>query len=83
MNAGSASWLCLAAFASTISTTIACITAAAAATAFSDVVADSIVVELARASPGATEGALQSLCWWVLTVVYQQATCQQAMFCVV
>jgi hypothetical protein len=61
--AGSASWLCLAAFASTIPATIACMTAAAAATAFSDVVADSIVVELARASPGATEGALQSLCW--------------------
>jgi hypothetical protein len=35
---------------------VACVTAAAAATAFSDVVADSIVVELARASPGATEG---------------------------
>ncbi|KAF6259824.1 BT1 family-domain-containing protein [Scenedesmus sp. NREL 46B-D3] len=60
---GSASWLCLAAFASTIPATVACITAAAAATAFSDVVADSIVVELARVSPGATEGALQSLCW--------------------
>eukprot|EP00878_Enallax_costatus_P020264 GHUV01021414.1.p1 GENE.GHUV01021414.1~~GHUV01021414.1.p1 ORF type:complete len:534 (+),score=85.13 GHUV01021414.1:759-2360(+) len=60
---GSLSWLCLAAFARSIPSTIACITAAAAATAFSDVVADSIVVELARASPGATEGALQSLCW--------------------
>lgn len=61
--AGSFSWLCLAAFARSIPSTVACITAAAAATAFSDVVADSIVVELARASPGATEGALQSLCW--------------------
>lgn len=61
--AGCFSWLCLAAFARSIPSTIACITAAAAATAFSDVVADSIVVELARASPGATEGALQSLCW--------------------
>eukprot|EP00775_Hariotina_reticulata_P011919 gene11919-12063_t len=60
---GSFSWLCLAAFASSIPSTVVCITAAAAATAFSDVVADSIVVELARASPGATEGSLQSLCW--------------------
>lgn len=62
-GAGCFSWLCLAAFARSIPSTIACITAAAAATAFSDVVADSIVVELARVSPGATEGALQSLCW--------------------
>jgi len=60
-GAGSLAWLCMAGFANSVGTTIAFITAAALSTAFSDVVADSIVVQLARASPGATEGALQSM----------------------
>lgn len=58
---GCAAWLCMAGLANSVATAIACITVAAAATAFSDVVADSIVVQLARESPGATEGALQSM----------------------
>jgi hypothetical protein len=51
----------MAGLANSVTTAVACITTAALSTAFADVVADSIVVQLARASPGATEGALQSM----------------------
>lgn len=60
-GAGSTAWLCMAGLANSVGVAVACMTTAALATAFSDVVADSIVVQLARASPGQTEGGLQSM----------------------
>ncbi|GAX77364.1 hypothetical protein CEUSTIGMA_g4810.t1 [Chlamydomonas eustigma] len=60
---GTCSWSVLAFWVDTPSGTVAAMMCASLATAFSDVVVDSIVVERARGAPQATSGSLQSLCW--------------------
>jgi hypothetical protein len=47
----------------TPATALVLITASELSVAFSDVVVDAVVVEVARGEPQATAGALQSLCW--------------------
>lgn len=56
-------WALLAAAPQSTFSATALMTLASGATAFSDVVVDSIVVERSRGAPTETSGSLQSLCW--------------------
>eukprot|EP00879_Flechtneria_rotunda_P012967 GHRR01013540.1.p1 GENE.GHRR01013540.1~~GHRR01013540.1.p1 ORF type:complete len:473 (+),score=146.19 GHRR01013540.1:400-1818(+) len=61
--AGAVSWLSLATMVRSPAGAVAAMLVGSAATACSDVVVDSLVVERARGEPAATAGSLQSLCW--------------------
>ncbi len=65
--ASSFAWVGLGAFAATPSQACAALTVASLGVAFSDVVADSLVVERARDDPS-TGAALQSICWGAAAV---------------
>lgn len=67
---GCCGWLALAAPGCVTSppTALAALLATSLATAVSDVVVDSLVVERTRAAPAATAGTLQSLCWGASSV---------------
>jgi len=60
---GAGSWGVLAASPPSVAVAVGCTFVGSVTTAFSDVVADSLVVERARGTPLSTAGSLQSLCW--------------------
>lgn len=60
---GAASWLVVSGPVVSCPVIVFALTCGSLSTAFADVVADSIVVELSRGGPQSTAGSLQSLCW--------------------